>query len=277
MKDGASQDQINRVLRDYRHMYDRVAGAVLENPDALSQKVQHSSCGKLHRLATWALLVLAAIPDFGRIVMEYDLENVAKGVQAILDKNRVDMTVDEVRLAGEAIDILKGSAHMRMVEDMSNNIDANEMLNTARNAFYILNGLAPLTTIAKQLAGIIDAHTIIDYSIKLNNGKLDAQSTEWLARYGIGPDMAKLIARAPYQKTENGFFMANTEEWLDSIYIPEIEGKRVTVIEINEDGTPAGQKHAMAATFQRSTTTKRKPSTSTESISKAACSMKSLG
>lgn len=240
IKDGSSQDQINRVLRDYRHMYDRVAGAVLENPDSLSQKAAFF----LREAASFSYMGasgLAAIPDFGRIVMEYDLENVAKGVQAILDKNRVDMTVDEVRLAGEAIDILKGSAHMRMVEDMSNNIDANEMLNTARNAFYILNGLAPLTTMAKQLAGIIDAHTIIDYSIKLNNGKLDAQSTEWLARYGIGPDMAKLIARAPYQKTENGFFMANTEEWLDSIYIPEIEGKRVTVIEINEDGTPPGK------------------------------------
>jgi len=130
---------------------------------------------------------------------------------------------------------------MRLMEDMGNNIDTNDMLSTARNAFYILNGLAPLTTLAKQLSGVIDAHTIIDYSIKLGRGKLDDQSIEWLARYGIDAEMAKKIARAPYQKTENGLFMANTDEWVDHIYIPEIEGKKVTVIELNEDGTPVGK------------------------------------
>jgi hypothetical protein len=237
---GMKQDQINKVMRDYRHMYERVSGAVLENPDTLSQKAAFV----LREAASFSYMGasgLAAIPDFGRIVMEYELENVARGIQGILDRNRVDMLVDETRIAGEAIDILKGSAHMRMVEDMSNNIDSNEMLNTARNAFYIVNGLAPLTTMAKQLAGIIDAHTIIDYSVKLSKGKLDDQGLEWLARYGIDAEKAKLIARAPWQKGKDGLIYANTEEWADSIYIPEIEGKRVTVIGLNEDGSPAGK------------------------------------
>jgi hypothetical protein len=151
------------------------------------------------------------------------------------------MTVDEIRVAGQAIDILKGSAHMRLVEDMSNNIDTNDLLNSARGAFYIVNGLAPLTTIAKQLAGIIDAHTIIERSIKLGNGTLDAQGIEWLARYGIGPDDAAKIARAPWSKTKDGLHIANTEQWADHILIPEIDGKTINVIEINEDGTPVGK------------------------------------
>lgn len=240
IKDGKSRAEINKVMRDFNHMYDRTIGTVLEYPDALSQKVAFV----LREAASFSYMGssgLAAIPDFGRIVMEYDLDNVWKGVQALLDKERINMTVDEVRLAGEAIDILKGSAHMRLMEDMSNNIDANDLLSQTRNAFYILNGLAPLTTIAKQLAGVIDAHTIIDYSIKLGKGQLDDQSIEWLARYGIGKEMAEKIARAPYEKTENGFYMANTEQWVDSIYIPEIEGKQVRLIEMNEDGTPVGK------------------------------------
>lgn len=240
LRAGVKQDEINAVLRDYRHMYNRVAGAVLENPDALSQKAAFV----LREAASFSYMGssgLAAIPDFGRIILEHDMENIVRGVQGILDRDRLNMTVDEVRIAGEAIDILKGSAHMRMMEDMSNNIDSNELLTTARNAFYILNGLAPITTIAKQLSGIIEAHTIIDSSIKLAGGKLDAQGIERLARYGIGEDMARKIARAPWQKTENGLYMANTEEWADHVFIPEIDNKRVTVIELNEDGTPPGK------------------------------------
>lgn len=240
VRDGKSQAEINKVMRDYNHMYDRTIGTVLENPDALSQK----AATVMREAASFSFMGsagIAAIPDFGRIVMEYDMENVWKGVQALVDRERVNMTVDEVRMAGEAIDILRGSAHMRLMEDMSNNIDANDILSQTRNAFYILNGLAPLTTLAKQLAGVIDSHQIIDYSIKLGKGQLDDQGIEWLARHGIGKDMAAKIVRAPYEKTENGFYMANTDQWADSIYIPEIDGKQVRLIEANEDGSPVGK------------------------------------
>jgi hypothetical protein len=240
IKAGKSQAEINKVMRDYRHMYGRVAGSILENPDALSQKAAFF----LREAASFSYMGaagLAALPDFGRIVMEYDMENIARGVQGILEKESLNMTVDEVRIAGEAIDILKGSAHMRLVEDMSNNIDANELLNSARNAFYILNGLAPLTTIAKQLAGVIDAHTIIEKSIKLTKGQLDEQGIEWLARYGIGKEDAALIARAPWAQSKNGLYMANTESWVDSIYVPEIDGQTVKIIEANEDGSAVGK------------------------------------
>jgi hypothetical protein len=169
------------------------------------------------------------------------MANVVRGVQALMDQNMVNMTVDEIRLAGEAIDILKGTAHLRMVEDLSNNIDANDLLSSARNAFYILNGLAPMTGIAKQLAGVVDAHTIIDYSIKLGRGELDDQGRVWLARYGIGAEEAAKIAKAPWQKMDSGLYLANTESWADNIFIPEIEGKRINIIEINDDGTPVGK------------------------------------
>ncbi|MAO21384.1 MAG: hypothetical protein CMJ25_11600, partial [Phycisphaerae bacterium] len=188
---GFSTDDINKVRRDYMHMYDRIAGAVIRNPDALSQKAAFV----LREAASFSYMGsagLAALPDFGRIVMEYDLDNVVKGTQALIEKNSINMTVNETRLAGEAIDILRGSAHMRMVEDLSNNVDANDLLSSARNAFYILNGLAPMTGIAKQLAGIIDAHTIIDYSIKRGRGELDEQSITWLSKYGIGEEDSKL-------------------------------------------------------------------------------------
>jgi hypothetical protein len=180
LRNGASPDEINRMRRDYMHLYDRVAGAVIRDPSTISQKAAFV----LREAASFSYMGsagLAALPDFGRIVMEYDMDNIVRGVQALMDREMVNMTVDEVRLAGEAIDILKGTAHMRMVEDLGNNVDANDLLSSARNAFYILNGLAPMTGLAKQLAGVVDAHTIIDYSIKLGRGELDDQAAlGWL-------------------------------------------------------------------------------------------------
>lgn len=214
IKAGHSRDEINKALRDFQHLYDAVAGRMLERPDALSQKVATF----LRDAATVNYLGgagLAAIPDFGRIVLEHGLEDVAKGIQGLLDRERVSMTVDEVRKAGEAIDILKGSAQLRMVEDLSNNIEANEIWTTAKNAFFVLNGLGPVTTLSKQLAGIVEAHSIIENSIKLSSGQLDDQMIERLAKQGIGVEDARLIASMPYEKTENNLFIANTDAWTD--------------------------------------------------------------
>ena len=243
---GSSPAEINAMRRDFVGLYDQIAGAVIRNPDALSQKVAFF----LREAASFAYMGgagLASIPDFGRIVMQHELGNVFKGIRGMLDKERVNLAVDEVRYAGAALDIFLNSAHMRITEDLGNNMQANGLLNSARNAFYIVNGLAPLTTLAKQLAGIVDSHTIIDYSIKLSQGKLDDQSRTWLARHGIDEEFARLIARAPWEKNTDGLYMANTDNWADSIYIPEIEGKRVTVIEQNEDGTPVGKTRSFNA------------------------------
>ena len=232
---GFSEKDINKMRRDYLHMYERTAGAVIRNPDSLSQKAAFI----LREAASFSYMGsagLAALPDFGRIVMEHDAENVMKGIQAIMDKNTVNLTANEIRYAGEAIDILRGSAHMRLMEDLSNNVDASDLLSNARNAFYIMNGLAPMTGIAKQLAGIVDAHTIIDYSIRYT--ELTPQELTWLSRYGISAEDAKQIANAPWRKTDNGLYMANTDEWVDNLSFPQTDARIVT---INEDGSPVGK------------------------------------
>ena len=209
---GQSDNQINKMRRDYMHLYDRVAGAVLRDPDTFSQKAAAvmRDAASLNYLGSAGL---AALPDFSRIVMEHDMENVIRGMQSIMDKNTVNLAVDEVRYAGEALDIFLGSAHMRLHDDLSNNLDANELLNNARNAFHIMNGLGPMTVLAKQLAGIVDAHTIIDYSIRYS--KLTAQERTWLAKYGIGKEQAKKIAKSPWEQTDKGLYLANTDAWTD--------------------------------------------------------------
>lgn len=257
LKGNMTETEINRVRRDFDALYRRVAGNVLDNPSALNQKIAYF----LREGASFAYMGgagLASIPDFGRIVMEYDLETIVKGVQILTDRNEVKMSVDQVRYAGEAVDILKSSAHMRIQEDLGSNFQANPLLNSARNVFYILNGLAPITALSKQLAGIVDAHTIIEYSIKLSKGQLDDQSRTWLARHGIDEEYAKIIARAPWQTTKNGMYVANTDGWADSISIPEIDGNRIKVIEVAEDGGLVGKQRGnryIPAFFNRETNT----------------------
>jgi hypothetical protein len=180
----------------------------------------------------------SAIPDFGRIVLEYDLESIAKGMQEIMNKNNLYIPHDEVRKAGEAIDILKGLANMRITEDLSNNIDSSAILNGARNAFYTLNGLAPLTGIAKQLAGIIDGHTIIDYSKRY--ASLTQMEKTWLARHGIGAEDAAAIAKQPVQTMDSGLYVANTDGWADKTLVTKYRvALNSNVMNVIMNGTPA--------------------------------------
>ena len=226
MDAGASTKQINQMNRDYRHMYDRVAGAVMRNPDSWDSKAAFI-LKELAQANYMGSAGLAALPDFGRIVMEYDMPNIIKGVQALMDRHIGDMAVDEVRKAGEAIDLLRQTAHLRLSEGMSNNVETNQLWTKARNAFFILNGLGPMTGIAKQLAGIIDSHTIIDYSIRLTKGQLDKKSTIWLARYGIDIEKARRIADQPFEKTDGGLYLANTDKWADPDLVASIAESRL--------------------------------------------------
>ena len=149
MKKGLTDKQINEHMRDFNLMYDRIAGAVLRNPSALNQRAAYimKEAAANYMGSGW----IAAVPEFGRVMMEHDGQTMIKVISALLDKETLKMGAKDVRLSGEAIDILKGSAFARLVDDMANNVDANEFWNKARNAFYTLNGLGPLTQLSKTL------------------------------------------------------------------------------------------------------------------------------
>ena len=212
IKKGLTDKQINEHMRDFNLMYDRIAGAVLRNPSAINQKtayIMKEAAATNYMGSGW----IAAVPEFGRVMMEHDGQTMIKVISALLDKETLKMSSKEIRLSGEAIDILKGSAFARLVDDMANNVDANEFWNKARNAFYTLNGLGPITQLSKTLDGIARGHTIIDRSIKLTNKKATAFEKQWLARYGIDENKARQIAESPWEQTNNGLYLANTEQW----------------------------------------------------------------
>ena len=113
LRAGNTVDEINRTLRDFKDLHSQVFGTSLRNPAAWNQKIARvmREAAAMNYLGSAGL---AAIADFGRVVMESDMENVVKGMFATMDGNAVALSKRETRLAGGALDMLLGSAHMRL-------------------------------------------------------------------------------------------------------------------------------------------------------------------
>ena len=78
------------------------------------------------------------------------------------------------------------------MEDFGNNI-AGTVWDKARNAFYTLNGLTPVTTIAKNFAGMVQAHQIIEDAVKIADGTASQKIIQNFSRYGLTLDDAKQL------------------------------------------------------------------------------------
>tara|TARA_B100001093_G_scaffold257831_2_gene246595 strand:+ start:15509 stop:19294 length:3786 start_codon:yes stop_codon:yes gene_type:complete len=221
MEAGHSQRDINKVVRDFVHMYDRVVTSVMKtDPDRWDNKAAFvmKEAAQLNYLGSAGL---SAIPDFGRIIMEHEIGDVLKGLMEILSNERVRLTSEEANFAGEALEMNQGNVHIRMVDDISNNPRATTKYDMMKNAFYIANGLSPITQFAKTLDSIIRGHVIIKDSIAWKNGTISKQNKEYLLRYGISKEMALNIAVAPYQVTEKGFYLPNTKDWENAYAFPD--------------------------------------------------------
>jgi len=176
----------------------------------------------------------STLPDFAKIMMEHEMGTVWKSLFGVMSDNRVRMSSAEGRIAGEIIDILKGDAHMRFTENMKNNPLNDGFMSKVRTGFFMLNGVAPMTTIFKKMDAIARGHTLIDYSIKLTQGKASPMEVAYLARYNIGLAEATAISKAPWERTEAGLILPNSRAWENAIELPETtavitigEGKKI--------------------------------------------------
>ena len=224
---GMSIDEANSVLKDIRHMYDRVAGTVLREPDALNQKTARvlRTAAQLGYLGAAGI---STITEPAKIMMEHGIGNTMKGLFNVLQDSQLKMGAKEARIAGEALENVMGSVHMRLVEDLSNNPLRSDFWDKATNAFYALNGLGPITRIFKDIDGMLRCHSLIDYSVRWTRGEATKMEQEYLLRYGIDLETAGKIANAPWQKSPSGMYMANTEAWVNTIEFPSTTADIVT-------------------------------------------------
>jgi len=224
---GNSQKDINAFRRDFVHMYDRIVGSPVHNFD----RIDFKGAQMIKDLAYMNYMGaggFSAIPDFGRIVMEHELGDIVKGLTAILERDKMKLSIEETNLVGEAVDILKGSAHIRQTDNMTNNPLQNSAWDTARNIYNVANLLGPMTQLAKEFDGLLRGHKYIKLSKEWANGTISQQDATYLARHNITKEQAEVYARAPVQQTKSGLYIPNTSAWTDTIQFPDTTAKIIT-------------------------------------------------
>jgi len=220
MDAGADISAIRAVQKDQRHLYDRVVGSVMRDPNSWDQNVA-KIMRDLAQLNYLGSAGLATITEPAKIIMEHGLGPTMRGLFSVLKNNQLKLGAEEGRIAGEIHEIINGSSQMRMVDDINNNPLRAEKIDKAKDAFYLLNGLSVITRALKDFDSMVRCHTLIDYSVRWAKGIDDPKSgikatkmeQEYLLRYNIDLDDARKIAQSPWQKGESGLYLANTKDW----------------------------------------------------------------
>ncbi len=214
---GKTEAQINAYRKEYFASYEQVVTSVLtRSPDAWDNKLAFylKEAAQVNYLGSAGI---SAIPDFAKIIMEHDMGDIIKGLQALITDNKVNLKGQEAKLVGEAIELIQGNSHFRYVEDITNDINVSSKWDQAKNVFYLANGLAPITHLAKTLDSVIRGHSLIDMSRKVSNPKKYGKPTKleksYLARYNIDERIAAKIAATPHEVTSNGLILPNTLKW----------------------------------------------------------------
>ena len=216
---GGSKEKAFSAMKDMRHLYERITRTVLRNPDSWDQKTAKimRDAAQLNYLGSAGFSTLT---EPARIVMEHGLGTTVRGLFSVLKSNQLNMGAKEGRIAGEALENLMGSSQARIVDEVNNNPMRADLFDKLKRPFYLLNGLGPITRILKDFDAMLRSHSLIDYSVRWTKGQATKQEQEYLLRYGINLEDAQKIANTPWQKSESGMYMANTDAWSNTIEFP---------------------------------------------------------
>lgn len=212
---GVSKAKIDKFIKNYVHTYDRVVGSVLKRADSIDTK----TADMLRTATSWTFLGgsgVAAFGDAASIFMDHELNVIGRSFLGLMDDISLKHSAHELKLAGEALEMTLGTTHLRYMESLSNDLFQKTLPDKLNNAFFVANGLGPVTVGIKMLDGLVRGHTIIDASMKLTKNTASDFEKEFLARYNITPEIAERISKMPHQKSQGGeIILPNTEAWTD--------------------------------------------------------------
>lgn len=239
ISEGAPKKSIDRYIKNFVATYDRVVGTVHKRPDAIDTRAAEM----LRAVTSWTYLGtsgVAALGDAANLVMDHELAAIGKTFLGTMDDVSLKLAKHELNLAGEALEIVMGTTHLRYLESLSNDMFTKTTADKMSNAFYIANLLAPVTVAMKTLDGLLRGHTIVDAAKKLVAGNASKFEKEFLARYNITAEMAARIDKMPTQQSSAGLYLPNTEAWVDEDAVMSFrEALRSGVMNRVIMGTPA--------------------------------------
>lgn len=212
-----TEDQILSAKAAMVGDYDRVMGNFVKRPDRWDNQLAKA----VKSWTGWTYLGgagVSAITDVGSIVLAHGYKDVAKAGRAALDDTGfVAGVFRQANLAGELLDISRNVAAREILSDNVKRIQPN-MLEKAtavgNKVYYTMNGLMPVTVTGKLLDQMVVQNKFFKLSQKWSKGTINATDREYLARYGIDEEMAKIIADAPVTKHQSeDFVFSNTDAW----------------------------------------------------------------
>ncbi len=212
MENGATVEQAHAAARDVRAMHEIVTRTVHRDPDHWSHKTaRYMRTGAI--LNYLGAAGFSTITEPAKIMMEHGIGPTMRGLFTVLDNNQLKLGAKEGRISGEALETLQGSTILRLVDDVSMNPLRGDLLDKATDASMLLNLLGPITRVLKDFDAMMRVHTLIDYSVRLTQGKASKMETDYLARYGIDAETALKVSEMPWNKGDSGLYLANTEAW----------------------------------------------------------------
>ena len=213
-----SEDKILNAKAAMVGDYDRVMGNFVKRPDRWDNQLAKA----VKSWTGWTYLGgagVSAITDVGSIVLAHGYRDVAKAGQAALaDTGFVAGVFRQANLAGELLDISRSVAAREILSDNVKRIQPNLLEKTVaagNKVYYTMNGLMPVTVTGKLLDQMVVQDKFFKLSQKWAKGTINATDREYLARYGIDEELAKIISDAPVSKHQSeNFVFSNTDEWL---------------------------------------------------------------
>ena len=154
-EDGISNNmsvrQINKARMEFQIMYNRVVGRTIEDPSRLDSKVAYAikEASSLNFLGSAGF---ATISEPAAMFMNHEVGTIFKSLFNILKRpQNVQQALRETKeVYAEALEIEIGNAQVRFTDEMRGESKITKTWEKGKDAFYTLNGLAPLTALLKN-------------------------------------------------------------------------------------------------------------------------------
>ncbi len=211
------EDHWNPIEEKIRHVADRVTNRVFKDPNRWDNRTAMVLKDWSH-LTFMGLSALSAIPEIGTIIMQHGMGRVFRAQFHDLDSAMAQVrksAIAEGAKAGAMMDINMGAALASFSEtgvEAALTSKPEMWLKTAANKYFLLNGLATVTTKLKQLDLTIRVPDMLDKIIKVGDDVATTDEIAELARYGISKFDAQRMAKEPIEELD-GMFLANTDNW----------------------------------------------------------------
>jgi hypothetical protein len=212
-------------LRDLEAVRDRVRGtfALPANPDGLWNRSYHV-IRDLNYMRLLGGMTISAFPDLGRTVMTHGIMRVIGDgiVPLVTEFSRFRLAANEVKLAGNALDMVldtRAMAMADMLDDYGRWSRYERGVKAFADQFGVVTLMAPWNAALKQFVGVISQTRALRTIEDMVEGKrVSVADRTRLAHLGIGEEEARRISREfrEFGDRSSNLWWANTADWGDA-------------------------------------------------------------